>query len=95
MTTHTLAEVITDALRSPDFAMPETTARILAEQIIRVAAARGHAGAEYYLPSMQPVTRAERNAMIRAEFNGRNLAAICKKYGVSRRTVYYACRRHS
>lgn len=93
MTACALVDVISDALQSPDFAMPGETARMLAEQILRAAAARGHAGAEYYLPNLQHLTRSERNAMIRAEFNGQNLRAVCRKYSVSERTVYRACRR--
>ena len=67
----------------------------LIEQLLIACSRLGYSGDSFHLPSERFLTRAERNAMIRAEFNGRNLAAICKKYGVSRRTVYYACRRHS
>lgn len=89
----TLAEVIAEALASPAFAMPAQTARILADQIVRAAAERGHAGNEYYLPSLQHLSREDRNIRIRAEFNGQNLREICRKYGVKRMTVYRACRR--
>lgn len=34
-----------------------------------------------------------RDHAIRAEFNGRNLHDICRKYRVSRRTVYRACQK--
>ena len=96
MTTSTtnIVDVIADALKSPAFAMAENVARDLAHAIIRTAAARGHAGTDYYLPLMQPQDRTERNALIRAEFTGNNLREICRKYGVSQRTVYRACRRN-
>ena len=93
MTTCNLADIIADALVSPAFGMSEDLANLLAVQIICAAAARGHAGAEYYLPNLQHLTRSERNALIRAEFNGQNLRAVCRKYSVSERTVYRACRR--
>lgn len=89
----TLTDVIADALASPIFGMQATVARMLAEEILRTAAARGHSGSDYYLPNIQHLTRAERNALIRTEFNGRNLRKVCLKYDVSMRTVYRACRR--
>ena len=89
----TLTDVIADALQSPVFAMSTEIARLLAAQIICAAAERGHAGCDYYLPSAQHLSRDERNARIRAEFDGTNLKAICRKYDVSTRTVYRACRR--
>lgn len=93
MTTCTLADVITDTLQSPAFAMPAALAHLLATEIIRAAAARGHAGSDYYLPHLNTLTRAERNTRIRAEFKGNNLREICRKYGVGKTTVYRACRR--
>lgn len=93
MTTPTpLAEVLTQAAHEA-FQLPEGAARTLVEQMLQTAASLGHAGSEYYLPSLQHMTRAERNSRIRAEFNGQNLREICRRYGVSVRTVYYACRR--
>lgn len=89
----TLADVITDTLQSPAFAMPAALANLLATEIIRAAAARGHAGADYYLPHLNNLTRAERNSRIRSEFNGTNLREVCRKYSVSKATAYRACRR--
>lgn len=37
-----------------------------------------------------PAARARRDEAIRAEFNGRNGAALCKKHGISRATFYRA-----
>lgn len=33
-------------------------------------------------------TKAERNAAIRGEFNGRNHEHVCRRWGISRRTLY-------
>lgn len=91
MTTCNLTDVITDALISPAFGMTAETANLLAVQIIRTAAERGHAGSDYYLPYMHNLSRAERNALIRRDFTGSNLRETCRKYGVSKNTVYRAC----
>ncbi len=93
MNTCNLADVITDALASPAFGMTAEVAKMLAVQIIRTAAERGHAGADYYLPYMHNLGREERNALIRKEFKGNNLREVCRKYGVKKSTVYNACRR--
>lgn len=91
MITCNLADIITDALVSPAFGMSADVANLLAVQIIRAAAERGHAGSEYYLPYMHNLSRAERNALIRRDFNGSNLREVCRKYGVGKTTVYRAC----
>lgn len=91
MTTCNLADVIADTLKSPVFGMAADVASLLAMQIIRTAAERGHAGSDYYLPYMHNLTRDERNALIRKEFRGNNLKEVCRKFCVSRRTVYRAC----
>ena len=93
MTCTNLIDVIADALQSPSFSMSETVAMDLAQSIIRAAAERGHAGSDYYLPLLRNMDRAERNAMIRTEFKGNNLREVCRKFGVSKTTVYRACRR--
>lgn len=93
MTTCTLADVITQTLQSPTFSMSAELANLLATEIIRAAAICGHAGTDYYLPHLNTQTREERNARIRAEFNGTNLREICRRYAVGKTTVYRACRR--
>lgn len=93
MTISNLTEVISDALTSPVFGMSADVANLLAVQIIRTAAERGHAGSDYYLPYMHNLSRAERNALIRRDFTGSNLREVCRKYGVSKTTVYRACHR--
>ena len=44
-------------------------------------------GGETYIPAPD---RSARRAAIRSEFNGTNLEEVCRKYGVSARTVYRA-----
>lgn len=73
--------------------MPPHAAADLAKAIAIAAARLGHAGNEYYLPALHTLTRAERNAKIRSEFNGQNLIYICRKYGVGKTTVYRAVKR--
>lgn len=73
--------------------MQPAAAADLARAIARAAAKLGHAGSEYYLPALHSMTRTERNDAIRREFNGRNLADVCRKYGVHRATVYRIVRR--
>jgi Mor family transcriptional regulator len=93
MSATSFVDVVSDGLKS--FAcMPDDIAVQLAAGIARGAALRGHAGADYYLPFSHAMDRAERNARIRAEFNGTNLRAVCRKFAVSKATVYRACRRN-
>jgi len=39
-------------------------------------------------PAEAPLTREERDTRLRAEWNGRNVKELMKRYGVSRSTVY-------
>jgi Mor family transcriptional regulator len=39
-------------------------------------------------PVDMPLTRAERDARIRAEWNGRNVKELMKQYGLGRTTIY-------
>lgn len=73
--------------------MPPAAAADLARAICCSAAKQGHAGAEYYLPALHTLTRAQRNEAIRREFNGQNLREVMKKYGVHKSTIYRAVRR--
>lgn len=42
-------------------------------------------GQDLYIPAED---RTERDAMIRKEFNGRNIDDMCKKFGLSKRSIY-------
>lgn len=89
-----LTDVLADALQAPEFGMPAEVAATLAGEIIRVAAARSHAGTEYYLPTTATkLTREERDAEIRRQWHGRNVRELCRRYGVSRPTLYRIVRR--
>lgn len=88
----TITDVIAAGLR--EFSdMSPFAAEQLARAICCSAAKQGHAGAEYYLPALHTLTRAMRNEAIRREFNGRNLRALMRKYGVHKSTIYRAVRR--
>lgn len=90
--TTSITDVVADGLKR-FCEMPPSAAETLAKAIMCAAAESGHAGAEYYLPAMHTLTRADRNAAIRREFNGQNLKAICRKYGLGRTSVYMIVRR--
>lgn len=88
----TLADVLVHALEQ-DLAIEPAIATTLVDAMLSAAIRLGHGGTEYYLPGHPPTDRVTRNALIRAEFNGRNLRHICRKYAVSKTTVYRICRR--
>lgn len=46
-------------------------------------------GREVYIPAP---SKANRDRQIRAVFNGRNLREVMREFGVSKRTVYRACK---
>lgn len=74
---------MTDILRE-QFGLDEPLALALAEKVI--AGCRRKWGAqEIYIPAPD---KADRDAAIRREFNGRNLAEVCQRHGVSRSRVY-------
>lgn len=66
---------------------------LLSKQVAIALTKLGLSGDDFYLAHTKEISNKERNALIRAEFNGRNLSAVCRKYDVSERTVYRACRR--
>ena len=86
-----LPEVLTQALQAAG-EMDEAAAGELARRIVRWGAKNGFARSEYYWPIAASADRKARNVAIRAEFNGRNLREICRRYGVSVATVYRAVR---
>jgi len=86
-----LPEVLTQALQVAG-EMDEAAAGELVRRIVRWGAENGFARSEYYWPAATPEDRRSRDAAIRAEFNGRNLLEVCRRYGVSPATVYRAAR---
>lgn len=85
--TISLADVLADALQAPEFGMPAPVAATLAGELVRVAAAR-HGGTDYYLPTTTTLTREERYAAILRDWRGNNVRDLCRRYGVSRPTLY-------
>lgn len=94
MSMTTIIDVIAAGARKA-FGMSAVVAEYHARAIVLGASEDGHAGAEYYLPSLHTLTRAQRNEAIRHEFNGQNLKHICKKYGIGKSMVYEIVRRGS
>lgn len=85
-----LALCIFEALKDAA-GMTETEAKAVTEQVVEWGRKNGCAGVEHYWPCrFEDLPPGERDKKIRAEFNGKNLKAVCKKYGVSARTVYRA-----
>lgn len=80
---HEVAAIVTDEL-----GLKEPLAGIFAQAIVRGLRDR-LGGDDLYIPAPD---RRERYMAIRAEFNGTNLAEVCKKFNVSRDTVYRAAR---
>tara|TARA_R110002049_G_scaffold73666_25_gene190311 strand:+ start:34 stop:330 length:297 start_codon:yes stop_codon:yes gene_type:complete len=91
--TQTLQDVIAISLEK-GLGIKPAAAGALAEAILLNASRLGLGGDDYYIPAMHASARRVRNERIRAEFNGRNLTLICRRYGVSARTVYRVVRRN-
>lgn len=90
---NTLAEVFTDVL-TRDLRLPEAIAETLANALVLGAAKLGHGGAAYHLHTLDYLTRDEIAARVRAEYNGRNVQTLARRYGKSRRTIYRIIRRN-
>lgn len=74
--------------------LEEVEAAALAQKIIAGGAENGHAGVVHYWPlRMACSDTEERDAAIRDEFNGKNLAEVCRIFDVSAATVYRALKR--
>lgn len=95
MTTHAtvdhqvaLANEITAILRER-IGYHEQFAAPIAEAIVSGLAAR-RGGDVLYVPTgnRKPRQLTERNAAIRAEFNGRNRKQLCEKWGISKARLY-------
>ena len=74
---------LTDIVRT-EIGMNEHFASAHASAILRGLCER-LGGREIYIPA---TNRSERNAAIRAEFDGTNAPDVCLKHGISRATVY-------
>ena len=72
-----------------EIGMHEAIASIVASAIVR-GLRRRMGGGELYIPAPD---RSDRDAGIRREFDGKNLAHIMAKYNVSRTRVYEICAR--
>lgn len=89
----TLADVFTDVL-TRELRLPQSIAETLADALILGAARLGHGGASYPLYTLDTLTRDNVAARVRAEYNGRNVQLLARRYGKSRSTIYRILRRH-
>ena len=78
---HEMTQIVADEL-----GLKEPLAGAFAQAIVRGMRER-LGGSETYIPAPD---KSARDAAIRAEFRGTNLVEVCRKYGVSARTVYRA-----
>ena len=82
----TLQMEVTEIVRA-EIGYNEAFASSIASAIVR-GLRRKLGGQEVYIPAPD---RSERDAAIRREFNGTNLAEVCQRHGVSKSTVYRLC----
>lgn len=89
----TLADVFTDVL-TRELRLPAPIAETLADALIIGAARLGHGGTSYPLYTLDTLTRDDVAARVRAEYNGRNVQLLARRYGKSRSTIYRILRRN-
>jgi len=89
----TLADVFTDVL-TRELRLPKGAAEALADALILGAARLGHGGATYHLHTLDYLTRDDVAVRVRAEYNGRNVQVLARRYGKSRSTIYRILRRN-
>ena len=89
----TLADVFTDVL-TRELRLPKCAAETLADALILGAARLGHGGATYHLHTLDYLTREDVAERVRAEYNGRNVQVLARRYGKSRSTIYRILRRN-
>lgn len=88
----TLADVFTDVLQR-ELKLPASVAETLADALVLGAAKLGHGGTSYHLHTLDYLTRDDIAARVRAEYNGRNVQILARRYGKSRMTIYRILRR--
>jgi len=78
------------AIVREEIGMNEGFASQIAEALVRGLRRRfrGQNLGDYYLAEQSAADREERDAAIRAEFNGQNRAEVCQKYGISKSRLY-------
>ena len=76
------------AIVREDIGMVEMIATPVADALLAGIRKR-MGGREVYIPS---IGNAGRDEQIRAAFNGRNLVDVMRQFGVSKATVYRACK---
>lgn len=87
-----LTEVFADVLVRK-LKMSKAVAELLAAELVVGAAELGHGGVSYHLHTLDYLTREEVAERVRKEYNGRNVALLCRRYGRGRATIYRYLRR--
>ncbi|HAG75167.1 MAG TPA: hypothetical protein DCL53_06875 [Thauera sp.] len=87
-----LASVLADALQALD-GLTVDEAHKRAYAILTKAAELGHGGTTYHLHTLDYLTRDQIAARVRAEYNGRNVQMLARRYGKSRSTIYRILKR--
>lgn len=82
----TLLYLLTGALQH-EMQMPERDACRIAKGMVRWMVPQV-GGDVLYCPKTLDVDRAERDAAIRREFNGRNRDEVCARHGISKSRLY-------
>lgn len=87
-----LTSVLADALQALDgLTVDEAHKRACA--ILMKAAELGHGGTTYHIHTLDYLTRDQIAARVRAEYNGRNVQTLARRYGKNRSTIYRILRR--
>lgn len=79
--------LLTNAMAKHGFALPEKGSYQAACEVLNGMRQYAHRGS---LP-IPDLFKIQRNAAIRAKFNGRNLKEVCDEFDVARTTVYRIC----
>lgn len=87
-----LTYVIADALRVLD-GLTREQAMERARAIVMKAAQLGYGGSTYHLHTVDNLRRDEIAARVRAEYNGRNVPILARRYGKCRQTIYRILKR--
>lgn len=87
-----LTHVLAEALQELD-GLTADIAHARARAILMKAAELGHGGTSYHLHTLDTLARDQIAARVRAEYNGRNVQTLARRYGKNRSTIYRILRR--
>ena len=85
-TTQYLQWKIEAVIRQSGYVQPEYAADLM--HLVVDGLREDFGGSKLWIPVLDKSDRDRRNEAIRKEFNGRNHYEVCRKHGISRRTLY-------